>query len=248
MRHSTLTTIVTFLLVVATTHGCKRPVGDNPSAKAVAAEADDLGAPQVPTQRISMPECDGTLHFVLVQDPDRSQTSGRPIAQYFDHAYLGRLAEAYRQGYGIDAQVEPPLPLVASDFDKKRGQYQDERILDRLAERYAGIVADPDAVLIAIMNPDMYAKSIPDWRYAFSMRRSNQGLALVSTFRMVAHPRDGGAARFGHRIRTMVAKDVGRLLCGFRLSDDPDSVMFGDVMGPSDLDGMSEDLRTGRAP
>ena len=44
------------------------------------------------------------------------------------------------------------------------------------------------------------------------------------------------------RLQKMVTKDIGILYFGLPQSDDPKSVLYKDVLGPMDLDRMSEDF------
>ena len=63
-------------------------------------------------------------------------------------------------------------------------------------------------------------------------------LAVVST----AHLDDGLLGNKTQRLQKMVTKDIGILYFGLPQSDDPKSVLYKDVLGPIDLDRMSEDF------
>ncbi len=236
----------TLFLLAGLFAGCQRPVGDDFQANAVTSESDTQSAARAAPDQVAMPECRGKVHLVYLKDLADKRVPGRPSNQFVDTSFLESEARRYRERYGIDVRVRRPMPLTLAEFDAERGQFQDDHILYRLTEQFSAEIADPDAVVIAVMNPDMYPNNIPQWRYVFSMRREKDGLAVIATYRMFDSPGERGDERFAHRVRVMLAKDVGRLLCGFELSEDPQSVMYGKVLGPSDLDQMSDDLRTGR--
>ena len=98
--------------------------------------------------------------------------------------------------------------------------------------------ADPEAVIIGLTDVDMYIES-EDWRYAYGLR-SMGTLAVVSSARMDAL--GAGDARQLQRLRKMVTKNLGILYYGLAPSTDPRSVLYRDILGPQDLDRVSEDF------
>jgi hypothetical protein len=53
---------------------------------------------------------------------------------------------------------------------------------------------------------------------------------------------DGPLGDRMRRLQKMVTKSIGLMYFGLPLSDDPGSVMYRNVLGPRDLDQMSEDF------
>jgi hypothetical protein len=91
-------------------------------------------------------------------------------------------------------------------------------------------------VVIALVDRDMYIAD-STWNYAYGLRDKGH-LAVVST----AHLDDGLLGNTTQRLQKMVTKDIGILYFGLPQSDDPKSVLYKNVLGPVDLDRMSEDF------
>ena len=184
-------------------------------------------------------ECEGTLHLVML-DEQGVGTLARQN-QRVDRAFLDELAELYRDRYDIDVKVHGPQPLDAASYDANSRQFVGEKIVDRLA---ATARKEPGDVIMGLLNADMRIELQPTWSYAFSLRerRPDAFLAAVSSFRMTHRDK----ARFHHRLRVMISKNVATHLCGFPLSNDPTSVTYRHVMSPSDLDRMAFDLLSAR--
>jgi hypothetical protein len=62
---------------------------------------------------------------------------------------------------------------------------------------------------------------------------------VISTARFNAYR--AGEAMQMQRLRKMITKNLGILYYGLGSSQDPGSVMYGQIMGPDDLDAVSED-------
>ena len=148
------------------------------------------------------------------------------------------LIDHYEQRYGLRVELADPIALPADAFDRERGQIMAEALVEALrTTTIAG--ADPRAVLIGLTDEDLFFAGRPEWRYTFGVRSAGT-LAVVSSSRMATL---GSSAELeGSRLRKMVTKDLGLLYYGLPLSDDPRSVLYSNVLGPDDLDRMSEDF------
>jgi len=168
-----------------------------------------------------------------------------PVAQSVYLAPMGDFprdkAEAlvahYREKFGLAIEITASMPLPADAFDYQRSQIGAERLLEAIAASDVA-VEDPDAVIIGLTKVDMYIEW-SHWRYAYALR-SDGSHAVVSTARFDAYRAD--EAQQMQRLRKMVTKNLGILYYGLGQSEDPGSVMFGPILGPGDLDRVSEDF------
>ena len=152
---------------------------------------------------------------------------------------LHALADQYRTQLGLDVEVAPPVPLEPSAFDPSRGQFVAESLMVLMRHGAPQLAADPSAVLIGVTQQDMYIAR-QRWRYAFSYRAGNA--AVVSTARMRPFLAGllGKQPLLQSRFKKMVTKNVGVLVYRLPMSRDPSSVMYDRVLGPDDLDVMTE--------
>ena len=134
------------------------------------------------------------------------------------------LVAHYNEKFGMAIGILPSLALPRDAYDTARRQV--------IAEQGT----DPASVVIALVERDMYIAD-STWNYAYGLR-VNGHLAVVST----AHLDDGLLGNKTQRLQKMVTKDIGILYFGLPQSDDPKSVLYKNVLGPFDLDGMSEDF------
>ena len=145
------------------------------------------------------------------------------------------LAAHYDEKFGMAIGILPSLALPRKAYDTDRRQVIAERVLDAVAATYRQ-AADPGSVVIALVDRDMYIAA-STWRFAYGLRAKGH-LAVVSTARLD----DGLLGDKTQRLQKMVTKDIGILYFGLPQSDDPRSVLYKDVLGPADLDRMSEDF------
>lgn len=146
------------------------------------------------------------------------------------------LVEHYREKFDLSIRVLPSIAIPDAAVDRERGQLIAERLLEALAAAPA-VSRDPAAVVIALTDQDIYIAA-RDWNYAYGLRSLGTH-GLVSTARMA----DGASpATQTQRLRKMVTKNLGILYYGLDVSDDPRSVLYRDILGPADLDFMSEDF------
>jgi predicted Zn-dependent protease len=145
------------------------------------------------------------------------------------------LAAHYNEKFGMAIGILPSLALPREAYDLNRRQVVAERVLDAVVATY-GQAAGPASVVIVLVDRDMYIAD-STWKFAYGLRDKGH-LAVVST----AHLDDGLLGNKTQRLQKMVTKDIGILYFGLPQSDDPKSVLYKNVLGPLDLDRMSEDF------
>ncbi len=181
--------------------------------------------------------------FALSQDRESGKEKLYLIPlNNFSTGSLNRLVSYYKERNGIDAITTKPLPLRLAAMDKRRQQLVAEEVIDLIKRTYPKLVEDPNAILIALTDEDMYIRK-KNWQYAFSYRTQGR-FAVVSSARMnpvnFGDPADNDLLE--RRMRKMVSKNIGLLYYQMPANHDPKSVLYNDVMGVEDLDRMGEDL------
>ena len=147
------------------------------------------------------------------------------------------LVAHYQAKYDLTIEIGAPIAVPSGALDTQRDQLGADRLLDAIWASDTA-VADPEAVIIGLTDQDMYIEDL-DWRYAYAFRSNNGLHAVISTARFNAYRAD--EARQMQRLRKMITKNLGFLYYGLGSSQDPGSVMYGQIMGPDDLDAVSED-------
>jgi predicted Zn-dependent protease len=148
------------------------------------------------------------------------------------------LVTHYRAKYDLTIEIVAPIPVPPDAFDTERDQLGADRLLAAIQASDIA-VADPEAVIIGLTDQDMYIEELT-WRYAYAFRSNNGLHAVISTARFNADRAD--EAKQMQRLRKMITKNLGFLYYGLGSSDDPGSVMYGQILGPDDLDAVSEDF------
>ena len=153
---------------------------------------------------------------------------------------IANLAAYYRQRFGLDVQVLPPMPLDGSGENTARHQQIAEKLVEVLRAA-PEVQADPSAMVIGVTDLDMYIAGM-SWRYALSYRADGQ-FAVVSTNRMESRSifGVGNPAVANVRLRRMITKDIG-LLRQLPVSKDPTSALYYNIDEPSVLDLMGDDF------
>jgi predicted Zn-dependent protease len=152
-----------------------------------------------------------------------------------------RVAQSCATRWSIPIDVRAPVQIDPAIVDPRRRQVVAERALLWLESRFAR--QSPDRVVVGVLADDLYSAD-RSWRFAFSIRKRRPGapgLAVMSTARMTeefyGHRPD--EALLADRFGKMLAKNVGVLLFGLPLNDDPNSVMYKNVLSLDDLDRMT---------
>jgi predicted Zn-dependent protease len=155
----------------------------------------------------------------------------------FPREKVEALVAHYREKYDLTIEIAAPIPVPPDALDTTRIQLGADRLLEAIKTSDVA-VADPEAVIIGLTDQDMYIEELT-WRYAYAFRSNNGLHAVISTARFDAYRAD--EAKQMQRLRKMITKNLGFLYYGLGSSDDPGSVMYGQIMGPDDLDAVSED-------
>jgi hypothetical protein len=158
----------------------------------------------------------------------------------FPNQTVRALANFYRDRYGLQITILEPAGIDPGARDQGRGQLVGEDLITSMQASYPAVAGDPKAVVIGLVTEDLYIRARPDWDWAFGLRDEDR-FAVVSTARM--------GAEFGFsdklatsRLRKMVARDIGVLYYGLTLGENPNSVLYREVLGSDDLDRMGEDF------
>jgi predicted Zn-dependent protease len=151
------------------------------------------------------------------------------------------LVAFYRGKYGVEATVLESASVDPRAWDGERGQLVAEDVIASFKASYPQVVADSGAVIIGLVDRDVYIRERTDWAWAFGLRREGR-FAIVSTARMSWPEGLASEERVASRLRKMVSKNIGLLYFGLPVSGDPGSVLYGNVGGIDDLDRMGEDF------
>ena len=156
---------------------------------------------------------------------------------------LQGLVEHYRQKFGMQIRILPPMKLDQRDFALGRKQFVAEQLIRRMQENYPAQAGNPKDIVIGITDNDIYPTS-ENWRFCFGWRDGRAHMAVVSTARMGLHYLDQPllGATSEVRLQKMVTKDLGILYFGRPLSRNPHSVMYDQILGIEELDEVSEDF------
>lgn len=173
-----------------------------------------------------------------------------PVHLYFvpigevREAMINDLASHFRARFSMPITVLARMSPVPATYNRSRKQINAVSLNAAMREQYADVMRDPDSRLIGITPDDMYFENIPRWQFTFSVRDGDHRAAVVSYARM-----DPGI--FGNepdddllvgRLRKMVAKDIGVMCYERALSDNPRSVLYGNILGTDELDVMTEEF------
>lgn len=183
---------------------------------------DDSVLPDSPID-VSQARRSGRVYLVPMDGISPERAKG--VADYFAHEF------------GTPIRVAQPLAAPDHVYDSTRRQMDSVALLTLLERQYP---SERD-VVIAMTTTDMYIPGV-SWRYAFSYRHAGR-LAIVSTARMdrgCLGLFEAGESRQLSRLRKMVGKNIGVLYYRLPLSRDPKSLLYANIGGPQELDGMSE--------
>jgi predicted Zn-dependent protease len=183
-----------------------------------------VASPQIPRSPIPVPSPPVARNVYLVPMGD------------FPREKAEALVTHYREKFGLTIEITASMPLPDDAFDYQRDQIGAERLLEAIATSDLA-VDDPDAVIIGLTGVDMYIESMT-WRYAYGLRSVGTH-AVASTGRLDYRADD---AKQMQRLRKIITKDLGILYYGLMPSTDPRSVLYQGILGPDDLDGVSEDF------
>ena len=237
----------TLLLLVAVVVGaCSADAGAAPAASvpAASASAAALGAPGASPTAIPTPVPTRAPSARPTPLPTRAPPS--PIVALVPFGSVSKktlqgLASGFEKAYGIEVTVLQAADVPEAARDPERDQLIPEEVIKALRYDFPDVTANRAAVLIGVVDEDLYLRRRPEWAWAFGLRSLGR-FAVVSTARMDAPNGTASAKTQGTRLRKMVTKYIGLMYFDLDESDDPGSVMYGDIGGIGDLDAMGEDL------
>jgi predicted Zn-dependent protease len=156
---------------------------------------------------------------------------------------INDLASHYQQKFGVGVKILPAFKIDQTMVDTQRDQLIAERVLQAMVlmnSIYRDNDADP---LIGITGEDMYPLG-EDWQFCFGWRGMEDHAAVVSTARMSLHyiGEPEAEANLRTRLRKVVTKDIGLLLYGKTVSDNPKSVLYDGILGIEELDQVTEEF------
>lgn len=221
------------LLVLAAlvASGCTGWITPHPDCKG---ENLDLCLPaQTLLEPIATDSCEGDDRRVCIV----------PLGQV-SPALVTHLVDYYRDKYGLTITVLTPSAIPREFVDLEREQVDTGRLDILVADLFREAFEDPNAVLIALTNVDVYIAG-KNWRYAFGSRGdAADPKAVISSARMDprAYRQDKDDDLFFSRVRKLFSKYVGVLYYDLPGSSDPESPMYDNILGPHDLDRMQEPL------
>ncbi len=173
-------------------------------------------------------------------DVSRFNVSGHiffvPIMNY-NVSVLRELADYYNRKYGLQIEIKANLQTDFSHtYDVQRGQHVAEEFIATLKREYPESELGEQTIYIGFEPQDMYIKG-NSWRYAYSY--SEGPYAVVSDERLGIFASEPTQRA---RLIKIVTRNIGVLYYHLPPSDDPRSVRYSGLLGPDDLDRMSENF------
>jgi tetratricopeptide (TPR) repeat protein len=158
----------------------------------------------------------------------------------FSSPATAELATYYNRKIGI-ARL-PAIPLDPSTLDVRRRQLIAEDVIELIKRRYPQLAQDPNAIVIGLTEKDMHIRT-KNWQYAFSYWVDSR-FAVVSSARMnpVNLGQPASAELLSTRVRKMVMKDICILYYQMPPNNNPKSVLYNNIDGLEELDGMGEEF------
>ena len=156
---------------------------------------------------------------------------------------IEQVAAHYRQKFGLDVTVLPPMPLPDNAFVAARKQYAAEDLVDAFRKLHFDLANDSHAYLIGVTHADIFIRS-ENWVFTYGLRDGERS-AVVSTARMYDRywsswgwlRGSGLSATDLHQIelreRQMITKDIALQYWRLPMSRDPKSVTV-NILTPDD--------------
>jgi predicted Zn-dependent protease len=177
--------------------------------------------------------CNGTERRICVVP------FGQISPELVDH-----LVQTYSAQCGLTVKVLAPASIPADLVDPEREQVDADGLINHMGMLFPAAYDDPQVVLIGLTVVDLY-DATSHFRYVFGLKGSYvDPRAVGSTFRMdplfYSGPQDD--ALLYSRFRKLVSKYIGLLYYDLPSSPDPTSPMYNSILGPDDVDTMTEPL------
>lgn len=151
-----------------------------------------------------------------------------------------QLIASYEKMLGLKVVLLAPIEIEDRTRDAERRQLIAEELIDLMQRRLPQLANDSEAILLGITDEDIYIRGY-DWPFALNLRRG-QRFAVISSYRLKPTEEEGPAslALSQVRVRKIASKNLGILLYGLPLSDDPTSLLYREVWSGADVDRMTE--------
>jgi YD repeat-containing protein len=150
---------------------------------------------------------------------------------------MSELPEFYKNNFGLDVAVLPPISLETWVRNDARRQLIAEEIVTLMQRRLPNVAKDPDAILIGITDDDIYFRE-RNWNFTYTYWDGDRGGA-VSTARFHS-PHDNANSILKSRTRKMISRVIGMLVLKLPRSEDPSSVLARELYGSFSADLMSD--------
>jgi len=161
---------------------------------------------------------------------------------HFSSALVSELADYYKQKFHLRVSLLPAIELEDRVVDDNRRQAIAEELIEVIKPKYQHLVTNSKAIVIGLTSTDMYIRAVR-WQFAFSFRKYGR-FAVVSSARMdpvnLGERTDDTLLR--SRLRKMVTKNIGILYFGHPQNDNPQSVLYSQILGVEELDAVGEDF------
>jgi predicted Zn-dependent protease len=154
---------------------------------------------------------------------------------------LDELPEFYRKQYDLSVEVLAPVPLEPRARNAARDQLIFEELVELMRHRLSKLAQDKSAYLIGVTDEDMYMRD-RNWNFAYTSYSPFDRAGVVSSHRFIPYPLAGNENLLRARVRKMVTRTIGFVVFELPRSEDPSSVMYKDLYGPSSADIMSDRL------
>jgi predicted Zn-dependent protease len=165
-----------------------------------------------------------------------------PIGNFPDEQ-LQPLVENYRKKYKLEITIVNGISVDPATRDPSRQQLMAETLAAGLRSNVPEAASDKGSIVIGFTSEDIYPTS-KNWQFVFGWRDSSARTAVVSTARLnlvdIAQPMTPDTP--GTRMRKIATKDLGILYFGLPQSNNPNSVLYNQIMGIEELDAVGEDF------
>jgi predicted Zn-dependent protease len=165
-----------------------------------------------------------------------------PIGNFPDEQ-LQPLVENYRKKYKLEITIVNGISVDPATRDASRQQLMAETLAAGLRSNVPEAASDKGSIVIGFTSEDIYPTS-KNWQFVFGWRDSSARTAVVSTARLnlvdIAQPMTPDTP--GTRMRKIATKDLGILYFGLPQSNNPNSVLYNQIMGIEELDAVGEDF------
>jgi predicted Zn-dependent protease len=159
-----------------------------------------------------------------------------PVMNY-SGAVLTELAKQTKQKYGLNVEIKPNLSTnFSTTYDVQTGKHIAEEIIEELKRAYPSSSSQEHTIYIAFLPQDMYIKR-ENSRFAYVYSEDRYAAISDARLRMFA---DDGMEKA--RLRKLLNRVIGAQYYKLPFSENKGSVLFKVLLGPDDLDRMSEDF------